>query len=199
MPHILCHNVRTGRRGAAQHDEQCNQFLIPEPQHHSHRHKHRRQPHGLQQGCCQCGHQLFDGLGPLKTGTDGQQRQRGGDGSQIVQRFGGNSRQADRQQRKHRAGDNAQQDRVGGHAFQQLLQRGRTFLFGRFQHQNQHSKNVEQRYAAQHHQRGHARRAVDVLDERHAQHSRTAAVAGLYELAYDGLIPDQDMCRAPDH
>ena len=108
MAHVFAHDIGAGSRGAAQHDEQRNQFLVAEPQRHRAGQKYCRQPHGLDKGRRQRRPQLFDGLGPLKRGTDGQQRQRRSDGGNIVQRFGQHCGQRERQQRIDRAGHDTQ-------------------------------------------------------------------------------------------
>ena len=72
-------------------------------------------------------------------------------------------------------------------------------MLRRLDHQDQHGEDVEQRHAAQDHQRGHARLAVDVLDERHPQDGRAAAVGRLDELTHDGLVPHEQLRQPPDH
>ena len=69
---------------------------------------------------------------------------------------------------------------------------------GRFQHQDQHRKDVEKRHTAQNHERGHASAAVNVLDERHAQHGGAAAVARLHELAHQRLVLQKTFSPRPD-
>ena len=112
--------------------------------------------------------------------------------------FGRDLRQRERQQRIDRAEHNAQQDRVCGHAAQELLRVRHAALLGRFQHQDQHCKDVEKRHTAQNHERGHAGAAVNVLDERHAQHGGAAAVARLHELAHQRLVLQKTFSPRPD-
>ena len=71
-------------------------------------------------------------------------------------------------------------------------------LLRAFHRQDNDCKNVEQRHTAQNHQGGHAGSAVNVLDERHAQNGRAAAVAGLYELTHQGFIFQQAARQHPD-
>ena len=70
-------------------------------------------------------------------------------------------------------------------------------MLRRLDHQDQHGKNVEQRHAAQNHQRRHAGTAVNVLDEGHPQDGRAAAVGRLYKFAHDRLVPHQRPRQGP--
>ena len=198
MAHVPAHDISARRRGTAQHDEQCDEFLIPKAQRYRAGQEHRRKAHGLDERRRQRGAELFDGLCPLKRRADGQERQRRGQRRNAADGFGRDLRQRERQQRIDRAEHNAQQDRVCGHAAQELLRVRHAALLGRFQHQDQHRKDVEKRHTAQNHERGHAGAAVNVLDERHAQHGGAAAVARLHELAYQRLVLQKTFSPRPD-
>ena len=198
MAHILAHNVGTGGCGAAQHNKQCHKLLIPEAERHRAGQKGRRQTDCLDEGRRHRGAELFDGLCALKRSADGKQRQRRGERGNIAHGFCHHLGQRERQQRIDRAKDNAQQNRVRHHTAQKLLWIWCTALLRGFQHQNQHCKDVEQRHAAQNHQRCHTRTAVDVLDERHAQHGGAAAVARLHKLTHQRFVPQKTLCPRPD-
>ena len=59
MAHVPAHDIGARRRGTAQHDEQCDEFLIPKAQRYRAGQEHRRKAHGLDERRRQRGAKLL--------------------------------------------------------------------------------------------------------------------------------------------
>lgn len=202
VAHLLCHDIAGRGRDASQHDEKGDQLFICEAAFDGQRKEDRRQDDQLDK----CGNNgrfevTQSGLA-LEACADGKECQWTCQAGKAGKRLTGDGGHRQAEQGIDKAQGDTNQDRIGEDPLDaglDLIAHAGLRIGGwAFNRQDQDSKNVVERHAAQDHQAGHTRSAVNILDERCTEDSGGGTVTGLNEFADDVFVFEEMPCQKPD-
>ena len=195
---IFCHYItgNCGRR--AEHNEDRHEFLIAVAEIDGKGKEKSRQKNQFNKRSDDGGFYFFDGLSSLETGSDGDERQRGGSGADTADGLIQECRKPEPGKDKEQGDDDTEENWIFEYIQYRFLHiMGRVIL--PFQSQDQHSKNIIERNGADDHQGSHACAVIHVINKSKTQDGGAAAVRCLNKGTFLGIIFHKKLCQPPDH